>query len=190
MTKNIFCLEGEWLLNSKPSSFNLKTESLLNWLREFHGCKVLYRNILSREDLAYYFDYLCSHARVRKQYDIVYISCHGWNHQLSLEGKNGDIDLTELAELAGNALQDKIVHFGCCKTLANESIALHFKEVTGARLVSGYTRSVDAMNSAVADIALFNQLMDLTNIGVIKNRQSKFYKTFASLLDSLGFVAF
>ena len=189
MAKNIFCLEGEWLLNSKQSKFNLKTEPLLNWLREFHDCKVLYRNILSREDLGYYLDYFGSHARVREQYDIVYISCHGWNHQLCLEGDNGDIDLTELAELAGDALQDKIVHFGCCKTLANDNASLIFKEMTGARLVSGYTKTVDSMNSAVADAALFNQLMCLTNVGVIKNRDSKFYKTFASLLDSLGFVA-
>lgn len=191
MAKNIFCLEGEWLLNKQEEKFNLKTEPLLNWLREFYDCKVLYRNILHREDLSHYLDYLNEHKRIRNQYDIIYISCHGWYHQLSLEGDDGNIDLDELANLAGDAFRDKIIHFGCCKTLVNEDSSLRFKDITGAKLISGYSKAVDSMQSAIADIALFNELMKLTNIGVLKNREtSKFYKTYNTLLDSLGFVIY
>lgn len=46
---NIICLEAEWLYNSckKDNRFNLKTEPLLNWLKEYHNCDVIYRHITS-----------------------------------------------------------------------------------------------------------------------------------------------
>jgi hypothetical protein len=47
------------------------------------------------------------------------------------------------------------------------------------------------MKSAIADVAYFNDLMNLKkNIGIITNEKvSKFRKTYKTLLDELGFVA-
>jgi hypothetical protein len=47
------------------------------------------------------------------------------------------------------------------------------------------------MKSAIADVAYFNDLMNLKrNLGVITNvKVSKFRKTYKTLLDELGFVA-
>jgi hypothetical protein len=48
------------------------------------------------------------------------------------------------------------------------------------------------MKSAIADMALFNDLMYITrNFGLITNEErSSFRRTYSSLLNELGFVAY
>ena len=190
---NIICLEAEWLYNScKNNRFNLKTEPLLNWLKEFHGCSVIYRHILHRADLQYYLNYFTPDKPKFKNYKIIYIACHGVESALSLEGKDGDIDLEELAEIGGSFFDGRIVHFSSCSTLAVPEAVGKFKKKTRAKLVSGYTKNVDPMKSAIADMALFNDLMYINKrFGTITNEEhSSFRKTYESLLKELSFVAY
>ncbi|WP_286437688.1 DUF6642 family protein [Bacteroides acidifaciens] len=191
---DIICLEAEWLYNScqKRNRFNLKTEPLLNWLKEYHDCNVIYRHILSKADLQHYMDYFNPEKRDFKSYGIVYIACHGNEAALSLEGNDGDIDLDTLAEISGNFFSGRTVHFGSCCTLADPEAVKKFKARTGAKLVSGYTKPVDPMKSAIADMAFFNDLMYIDKrFGIITNEErSSFRKTYQSLLNELGFVAF
>lgn len=191
---DIICLEAEWLYNSckRSNRFNLKTEPLLNCLKEFYGCKVIYRHILHRADLQHYLNYFTPDKREFKNYKIVYIACHGDESALSLEGKDGDINLEELADMAGSFFEGRIVHFSSCSTLADSEAVEKFKKRTGAKLVSGYTKSVDAMKSAIADMALFNDLMYIDKrFGVITNEEhSSFRKTYRSLLKELSFEAY
>ena len=187
---NIICLEAEWeyRYDKRNNKFSLNTEPLLNWLRTFHGCDIVYRHILNKQDLLYYLDYFASHKREFKKYDIIYIACHGWHHAISLEGEDGHIDLSELKTMANGFFENRIIHFSSCKTLANPDEARKFKEGCGARLVSGYEISVDAMTSAIADAAFFNEIMYYQNIGIFKNEAtSKFWKRYESLLNDLRF---
>ena len=186
---NIICLEAEWEYRyDKRYKFSLNTEPLLNWLKTFHGCDIVYRHILNKQDLQYYLDYFASHKREFKKYDIIYIACHGWHHAISLEGEDGHIDLSELKTMANGFFENRIIHFSSCKTLANPDEARKFKEGCGARLVSGYEISVDAMTSAIADAAFFNEIMYYQNIGIFKNEAtSKFWKRYESLLNDLRF---
>ncbi len=186
---NIICLEAEWEYRyDKRYKFSLNTEPLLNWLKTFHGCDIVYRHILNKQDLQYYLDYFASHKREFKKYDIIYIACHGWHHAISLEGEEGHIDLSELKTMANGFFENRIIHFSSCKTLANPDEARKFKEGCGARLVSGYEISVDAMTSAIADAAFFNEIMYYQNIGIFKNEAtSKFWKRYESLLNDLRF---
>lgn len=189
---NIICLENEWLFNSQNGNqFDLETKLLLDCLKNFHNCNIIHRHILSKENLQYYMDFFTKDKRKFNKYDVIYIACHGWNHAISLESENGyiDIDLTELAEMNEFFFANKIVHFSSCRTLANKDVALQFKERTGAKLVTGYKSSVDAMKSAIADLAYFNELMHIKNTGIILNEKSKFWKTYKSLLDELKFIA-
>ena len=96
---NIICLEAEWeyRYDKRNNKFSLNTEPLLNWLRTFHGCDIVYRHILNKQDLKYYLDYFASHKREFKKYDIIYIACHGWHHAISLEGEEGDSGYFRLA---------------------------------------------------------------------------------------------
>ena len=187
---NIICLEAEWeyRYDKRNNKFSLNTEPLLNWLRTFHGCDIVYRHILNKQDLLYYLDYFASHKREFKKYDIIYIACHGWHHAISLEGEDGHIDLCELKTMANGFFENRIIHFGSCKTLANTNEAINFKEYCGARLVSGYEISVDAMTSAIADAAFFNDIMNYQNIGIFKNETNcLFWKKYDSLLKELKF---
>lgn len=189
---NIICLEAEWEYRyDKRNKFSLNTEPLLNWLRTFHGCDIVYRHILNKQDLQYYLDYFASHKREFKKYDIIYIACHGWHHAISLEGEDGHIDLSELKTMANGFFENRIIHFGSCKTLANLDEVKRFKEGCGAKLVSGYEISVDAMTSAIADAAFFNEIMYYQNIGIFKNEaSSKFRKRYESLHKELKFCVY
>lgn len=169
--KNILCFEGEWLFNDdkKKNRFSLNTEPVLRMLQEYYKCETTYRHILSKEDLQHYINFFNSHKREWNKIGIIYIACHGWFHSLSLEGEDGNVDLKELADMAGDFFRDKIVHFSCCKTLANTQEVEQFKNITGARLVCGYKKNVDAMKSAIADVALLNELITSNKPGNIKN---------------------
>lgn len=190
---NIICLEAEWLYNDNNSKFNLNSGHILQCLKEFHDFDLIHRHILDKNSLIHYMKHLAPAKRGMKKYDIIYIASHGWNHAISLEGDEGLIDLKTLANLASpnNFFKDRIVHFGSCKTLSNPNAAEEFKAATGARLVCGYTTSVDAMKSAIADMALFNHLVNIHNVGIILNKErSKFWKSYSSLLEELGFVPY
>lgn len=115
--KNILCFEGEWKFNTnkKPERFDLNSEPILRMLKEYHKCDAIYRHILTKEDLKLYIEYFNRNKREWDKIDIVYIACHGWFHSISLEGENGNVDLQELADIAGDFFRDKIVHFSCCK---------------------------------------------------------------------------
>ena len=58
-------------------------------------------------------------------------------------------------------------------------------------MVSGYQKSVDAMDSSIADIAIMNDLLSQEDIEVERytDRDSEFYQKYESLLDSLDFHA-
>lgn len=193
---NIICLESEWLYSrqqEKDNRFNLKTQPILEWLKAYHACEVIHRHVLTRTDLEYYLDYFSSNRQKYRKYNIIYIASHGNSHAISLEGDDGLIDLSELVSMTSNSkfFNEKIVHFSCCKTLLNKEKAECFKRESGARLVCGYTKSVDPMKSSIADMALFNDIMYLKNVGHILNRErSKFWKTYGTLLDELGFVVY
>lgn len=189
---NIICLEAEWKYRKeKQNCFSLNTEPLLSWLQAFHGCDIVYRRILNKHDLEYYLDYFASHKKEFKKYDIIYIACHGWNHAISLEGDDGHIDLNDLIGFSKGFFENRIVHFGACKTLANNQEAIRFKTECKAKLVSGYEISVDAMTSAIADAVYFNELMNYQNVGIFRNNStSKFWKKYSSLLNELKFKVY
>lgn len=190
---NIICLEAEWLYNNNEYKFNLKTDQILECLREFHDFELIHRNVLDKNGLIHYMHHLAPFKRGMRKFDIVYFACHGWNHAISLEGEDGLIDLRILADIAleNNFFRNRIVHFGSCKTLSNSEAVEDFKRITGARLVCGYTKSVDAMKGAIADMALFNHMIDIKNVGTVLNKErSKFWKSYRSLLEELDFVAF
>lgn len=58
-------------------------------------------------------------------------------------------------------------------------------------MVSGYQKSVPAMDSSIADIAIMNDLLSQEEIEVERytDRDSKFYQKYESFLDDLDFYA-
>ena len=122
--KNILCFEGEWKFNThkKPERFDLNSEPILRMLKEYHKCDAIYRHILTKEDLKLYIEYFNRNKREWNKIDIVYIACHGWFHSISLEGENGNVDLQELADIAGDFLaQGGLSVAGRCRCLTKDS---------------------------------------------------------------------
>jgi hypothetical protein len=184
---NIICFETEWRYNFEQYKFDLNSEPLLRWLKEYHHCEVIHRQILSFEDLQHYLSYF--HKREFQKYDIFYFSIHGKTHKIAFElGEKAFLELSELAEIADGLFTGKIVHFSSCSTMANSTEAEDFKAMTNAKLVSGYEISVDPMDSAIADAAYFNALMKYKNVSVLKNMNNPFRKQYASLLEDLRFT--
>lgn len=138
----------------------------------------------------------------KKKYPLVYISTHGWNASIHLEGvkekkrKNksdneeenkSDIKLSDLAQLSPGFFEDRIVHFSSCKTLLNRGAVMRFKDDTGALLVSGYQKSVDAMRSVILDMAYFDALQNFS-VNTLVKETSRFQKRYASLIEDLKFT--
>ena len=189
---NIICFETEWLYNrhKKENRFNLNCQPILKCLKDFYGCDFIYRNVLTLDDLKYYMDYFNTRSFKPAKYPLIYISTHGWNHSISLEGQNPKdpiIDLKQLSQITPGFFEDRIVHFSSCKTLLNTDAAQQFKDETGALLVSGYQKSVDAMRSVILDMAYFDALQNYS-VSTIVKETSRFQQRYASLMKDLKFI--
>lgn len=194
--KHIICLEAEWRFTNavdKQHKFDFKTEGMLELVSVYHQIGVIHRNVLNTDSLQHYMQMLSPHRQGMAKYGIVYIASHGGPHSICLED-NWNIDLVDLAKMGNEAdgfFEGRIVHFGCCKTLSSKAAVERFKQDTGALLVTGYSKLVDTMKCAIADAALFDNLVKLEKVETITNRvRSAFWKTYGSLLDELGFKSY
>ncbi|HBZ25644.1 MAG TPA: hypothetical protein DEO54_05310 [Rikenellaceae bacterium] len=183
--KKIFCLETEWDL-SKTKKMRDKTSilPLLSFLEQSEGVEYIFRNVASRMDLKYYL----SQLKYKTYYDfqIVYLAFHGSSKAIEIPSEpNNPLSFTEFIDISDGILQNKIVHFGSCRTLhTSEKTIKEFKDITGARIVSGYTKSIDFVRSSILDIAYFLELVHTINLGTIEKKMSKRY---GDLMSDLGF---
>ena len=191
-THNIICLEAEWEYSERNPNNRLSLNALpmLNWLKETYDCEVIYRKIRIKSDLKYYLDYFRTHEEEEfEKFDIIYFACHGEKKSLWIEGQT--IPLTTISKWAKGFFEDKILHFGSCRTMSNRIDSKHFKKDCQALMVSGYQVSVDAMDSSIADIAIMNDLLSQEDIDIERytDKKSEFNLRYESLLDALHFHA-
>jgi len=85
--------------------------------------------------------------------------------------------------------EDIVVHFGACSFMqADKKVFQKFKDLTGARIVSGYTEEIPFISSMLLDMAYFNFLQEK---GAFDSVYSKFIKgVHAELIKELGFVVY
>lgn len=183
----IICIETEWEHTIKKKRLSLHTKPLLEFIEKAYGCPIIYRRCATYAELEFYlkrFD--------RSEYDdykIFYLSFHGDKQLIQLEGESADdkcLSLDELSEIKPGVFENRILHFSSCQTMkGREGDLLRFKEKTGARIVSGYTKSVDCVLSAINDIAYFSQLLEHPERPTTAlNRMSHYYE---GLGEELGF---
>lgn len=185
MAKGIFCLETEWDFKAHKLKEEATIEPMLEFMKHVHKMKYVHRRVATRADLSFYLKQL--KKGTFNNFEIVYLSFHGNTQQIILEGeKRNPVTLAELAELAQDAFKDKFVHFSSCRTfLGSEYNLEYFKRETGAKLVSGYTRSVDFTLSSLMDIAYFNEINKTSiKFNTVVNRIDKLL---AGLKSELGF---
>lgn len=156
MKARIFCLEGEWENSLKK---NYSVETYLKYLHEAFGVRYIYRKVNSKESLFKYLDILNRQQSAYQEYSVIYLAFHGKTKTIYLDTEEFTT-LDELAEKAGNAFKNKTVHFGSCRTLlASNSFVEDFRKKTGAKMVSGYSKTIDFFDSSLLDLAYLNAVV-------------------------------
>jgi hypothetical protein len=123
--------------------------------------------------------------RLTKTFGTVYFAFHGNSDGLFIGSEV--VPLDRLAHWLG-PLPGGVVHLGSCAVLKNrEEEARRFLKQTQARLISGYDRNVDWLDSAALETAWLGDLAGPGRVGDIVRRFSKRY---ASLIDHLSWVAY
>ena len=182
MRKGIICLETEWQITKKRSQLSLNSEPLLRFLEESLGISYIYRRIATLGELEYYL------KQFRKndydKYEIFYFNFDG-THGIQLEGEKDFLSLDDLLAIGGEVFNNRFVHFSSCRTLLGSQVAIDkFKKESGAKSVSGYTKSVDSILSAIHDIALFRECLEKKQISTIFRQLKLMY---GGLQEKLGF---
>ena len=170
--RNIFCLEGDWDNNLKSKSSILPA---LNLLEINNDLKTIYRTCSTYEEFCNRIDTISSNKKIYKNYDIIYFAFHGTKNKIQI-GSNL-VDLESIADRFENCFEDKIIHFGSCKTLAiNDDKAKDFLKKTKAIAISGYEKTVPFISSTIADIVYFEICQKYVTMKSIKENMTKHYK--------------
>lgn len=103
----------------------------------------------------------------------------------NLKVKKEELQLDTLLDIGGNVFENRLVHFSSCRTLLGSPVrAEAFKENSKAKILSGYTKTVDSSLSAIHDIALFGEYLIRTKTSAVFNNLQK---NFGGLQETLGF---
>lgn len=77
------------------------------------------------------------------------------------------------------------MHFGSCRTmLGSSSVINHFYEVSGAKMVSGFTKKVESDLCAIHDMAFIAEIINCKQVPTILNHMKNYY---GGLQSKLGF---
>ena len=154
----IFCLETEW----DQTLHDLKKKSpvlpLLDFLENAIKVDYTFRQVATESDFKYYIEHL--HQPSYSAYDTIYLCFHGLEKSICFVDKT-NLDLIAFAEKDANRgiFEGRNVHFGSCSTLKmNKEEILHFKRLTKARMITGYTEDVDFTSSFIFETWLLNAM--------------------------------
>lgn len=176
--KKIFVIEGEW---DDKLYKDLTVKSSLSLLKEVSDIDFIFRKTNTVESLISYLK--TSSKSTYKNYSVLMIASHGSRYDIELS-KDQYIDLVDLADVCEGMFTGKIVHFSSCSIAGNESRLSYFKETTGAIAVSGYSKTIEFLESSILDIVLLNKLCCFKNpISAYKN----IIKNYPYLQSRLGF---
>lgn len=154
----IFCLETEW----DQTLHDLKKKStvlpLLDFLENTIKIEYTFRQVATEHDFKYYIEHLQQQSY--SAYDFIYLCFHG--HKKCICFADGtDLDLITFAEKKESLgiFEGRNIHFGSCSTLKMRDEDIHqFKQLTKARMITGYTKDVDLTSSFIFETWLMNAI--------------------------------
>ncbi len=119
-----------------------------------------------------------------KSYGIGYVAMHGSPGSVHIGRRR--IDLAELAEeLPRGRLASKVLHFGSCSVLEQESDRRDLVDAFGVRAITGFTTDVDWFESLAFEILLFDLMASYQRMDAVERYIQKEHGDFAR---RLGFV--
>lgn len=147
----IVCFEGAWseALDSRES-----IEPALRCLESFGLADVIHKDVGTKADLRHYVDkWLGKKGRAMPEYALGIFAFHGDRYGLVV-GED-DIDLAGLAEILDGRATGRVIYLGGCEVLARPGKELkEFCQVTGAKGLVGYTKSVPYIETIAFEVLL------------------------------------
>jgi hypothetical protein len=181
-TKQIFCIEGDWHPDLRQKD---TIENALRFMETASGMKVKYihRHCSTPEELAHRIKEY--EKKIYDQFSIFYLAFHGVPNGLKLNQKT-ILSLDELAEMAENKLQNKILHLGSCQTLnINTRDIKKLLKQTGALCISGFKKEVPFVSSTIFDVLYFEMCQYYKKMDTIEKYMKNYY---GKLMKELQFV--
>lgn len=165
--RKIFCLETEWVQSVHSLKSRSSALSLLDFLQNSDKrISFIFRNVATKEDFNFYINHLYYDSY--SSYDTVYLCFHGSESSISL-ASGDDINIMDFARENQCIFEGKNVHFGCCSTLnMDEEKAKEFKRLTKARMITGYRKEVDFIDSFVFELWLLNVIANYPEYGPVR----------------------
>lgn len=152
--KNIYCLEGNW--NTNPNS-KQSIKPILELLKTTCGIRYIHIKCDTKAELLKYLRQFT--FKRYKNYKILYIAFHGKSNRI-YTGKDYT-SLKEFGEVLESSLDGKIIHFGSCSTLKTSNKRIQeFLETTNADSISGYSKTIDFIDSTALDLLYFKLLQN------------------------------
>lgn len=154
--KNIFCLESLW---DNKLEKKLSVLPLLELAERTCSLEFIHLTCNTTAEL----EFNLGLSPKRKSYGLLYLAFHGSVGSIQLY--NGEsIDFNRLAKMMGQRYEGWVVHIGSCNTLnAKESEIREFIKQTGIKVVTGYVKTVDWVDSAALDLIIFRWWQDYQN---------------------------
>ncbi len=183
----LWILEGVWWQNREAPHVLPYFEAL----QRSHGPLALaHKSFRSAEDIEFWVKRISKNASV-----FLYFACHGSNLDLQPVDGRSSIHREDLLAALKCAKPGAIafLHFGCCEMVdaSNRRATLNeLAEACGARWVSGYTESVDWLQSTLIDLAVVGDLYipyHRMKRPQIRPRAKKFVTRYEQLARELGF---
>lgn len=185
----IFCLEDDWWRDFNRTS---TVEPVLSLIAQGVDMDVphVHRDVGTREELAYYLRRWAQAGSA--QYAILYLAFHGRPGVISIgdrRRRDAEVTLDDLADMLGEGLTGRIVHFGSCETMGVDKRHIRrFLKRTGLVAAAGFKSQVDWLSSAVFDVLLFEAMLRHTlTPGGARAIRADMWDGYRSLCNRLDF---
>jgi len=166
--KNIACLESFWSYNIEK---RLSVLPILDLLERRNGTRSVFLTCNTTEELKFNLDIL----KRATGYGILFLAFHGYPGGIYLPDL--EIDMESIAKYMGRSFRNRIVFFDGCRTLnVKKDRIMGFISGTGVRMVMGYKRDVDWLDSAALDLLVLNWLQFYKDMGKFWRRFRRVYK--------------
>lgn len=178
---SIFGIETLWFANvSEPR------ESIRPMLELLNGAGFTYFSTNTYEELKFAF------SKIKKsKAGIIYMASHGSPNKFRFgHGSNDSVALDDITTmLVPNSLRKVGVHVSACDFMKiNQQLIDEFLNQTGAEFLSGYTKSVDWVESTCLDLLFLNNIQYCIND--VSGMVEKFLNRYSQLVERTGFVIY
>jgi hypothetical protein len=173
----IFCLEGAWGKRLDDRASVLPT---LDLLERLELARFVHRDVGTEEELYHYLDKWAQAGY--RQYGVLYFAFHGVKGGIQVG--RGTVTLDDLAQRLDGKATGRIVYFGSCDVMRDKAGVDDFKVKTRAKVVCGYTKRVDWVESAAFDTLLLRSLLSNQRIDA---RVNHLHRDYGQLVRRLGF---